>query len=329
MSRHVQVHAPSRLHFGLWALGGDEGRQFGGVGVMIARPATRLSITPADGFSTAGLSSDRVVDFARRWAAFHGQTLPGCRIEVFEQPAEHAGLGTGTQLGLSIAAGLSAFAGLPTPSPSELAQSVGRGLRSAVGTYGFVFGGLIVEQGRLPSETISPLDSRLDLPDSWRLVLLRPRGLVGLAGDEEAKTLKSLPRVEPAVTRELAALVRKRLIPAAASGDFPAFAEGLYRYGNLSGQCFAARQGGAYNGPVLAALVDWARQAGYLGVGQSSWGPTIFVAAESVDAAAEVARRALALRLPTGPLDLAVEISPPCNRGAQIDVLEVNEGSLP
>ena len=71
---------------------------------------------------------------------------------------------------------------LPSQSPQELALSVGRGLRSAVGTYGFVFGGLIVEQGKLPDEPISPLDCRIDLPEAWRFVLVRPLGLTGIAG---------------------------------------------------------------------------------------------------------------------------------------------------
>src|SRR5213076_1599219 len=99
---------------------------------------------------------------------------PPCRIHISASIPEHAGLGSGTQVALSIAAGLSALCGLPSQTPQELALSVSRGLRSAVGTYGFVFGGLIVEQGKLSDEPISPLDCRIDLPDDWRFVLLRP-----------------------------------------------------------------------------------------------------------------------------------------------------------
>src|SRR5262249_44809242 len=150
-----------------------------------------------------------------------------------------------------VAGGLNAFCGLPSQTPQELALSVGRGLRSAVGTYGFVFGGLIVEQGKLSCEPISPLDCRIDLPEEWRFVLIRPRGLVGLAGEKEGEAFGSLPAVPQAVTEELIALVRDRLVPAAATADFAQFAESLYSYGRLSGECFAARQGGPFNGPLL------------------------------------------------------------------------------
>ena len=36
---------------------------------------------------------------------------PHCHIEILSAPPEHAGLGTGTQLGLAMAAGLDALAG--------------------------------------------------------------------------------------------------------------------------------------------------------------------------------------------------------------------------
>ena len=58
--------------------------------------------------------------------------------------------------------------GIAWLTPAELAQSVGRGLRSAVGTYGFVHGGMIAERGKLPGEVISPLDARVVLPEDWR-----------------------------------------------------------------------------------------------------------------------------------------------------------------
>jgi beta-RFAP synthase len=316
------------LHFGLWALADAAGRQFGGVGAMIDRPATRLSIRPATSFAATGPHQERVLSFAQKWAAFHRLTLPPCNIEVQEAAPEHAGLGMGTQLGLAVAAGLNAFVGLPDQSPQELAQSVQRGCRSAVGTYGFVFGGLIVEQGKLASEPISPLDCRIDLPEAWRFVLLRPRGLCGLAGEPEADAFRSLPPVPPNTTDALIAEVRDRLIPAAAIGRFAAFAESLYRYGNLSGQCFAARQGGPYNGPVLTALVERLRSLGCVGIGQSSWGPTIFAAAESQDAAERLEdqlKTQLSAEASAGDAvaaGLDCQIARPCNRGAQIDVAQ-------
>jgi beta-RFAP synthase len=281
MSPAVRITTPSRLHFGLWSLGGLGTRQFGGVGAMVERPALRLTVTAAAFFSTAGEFANLTADYARRWSHFHSCELPQCRLTIDESIPQHAGLGSGTQLALAVAAALNTFVGLPSQSPQELATSVGRGLRSAVGTYGFVFGGLIVEQGKLADEPISPLDCRIDVPENWRFVLLRPRGLVGLAGREETAAFASLAAVPQTATEELITETRDRLVPAAAIGDFSAFAKSLYRYGHLSGEIFAARQGGPYNGPVIAELVDHIRSRGLEGVGQSSWGPTVFVVTAS------------------------------------------------
>ncbi|MDX1947102.1 MAG: hypothetical protein SFU86_17010 [Pirellulaceae bacterium] len=313
--RSLRVLAPSRLHFGLWSLAGAEGRQYGGVGAMVERPGLALAIRPADQFAAGGELAPRVLIFAQRWAEFHRLPLPNCQIEVVSSPPEHAGLGTGTQLALAIAAGLNAWCELPPQTPRELALSVGRGLRSAVGTYGFVLGGMIVEQGKLPGEPISPLDCRLDLPAEWRFVLARPTNLAGLAGDEEAAAIDSLPAIAPEVTASLVAEVREHLVPAAATADFPAFAASLFRYGLRSGQCFSARQGGPYNGPVLTRLVDVIRELGGVGVGQSSWGPTLFVAQPRQAAAEEFVRRLGAAAAP-GAIDLT--ISSPANHGAKI-----------
>lgn len=310
----VHVTAPSRLHFGLWSLGNEGARQFGGVGAMIDQPALRLALVEAPDFSVVGAGGERAAEYSRRWARFHGMEEPKCQLRIERGIPEHAGLGSGTQLALAVAAGLNAFAGLPSQTPPELALSVGRGLRSAVGTYGFFFGGLIVEQGKLPEEPISPLDCRIDLPHEWRFVLVRPKGLMGIAGREEVEAFAGLTAVPQAVTEDLIAMTRDGLIPAAATADFPTFAETLYRYGRLSGECFAAKQGGPYNGPVLAALVERIRGRGHVGVGQSSWGPTIFVVEPSNDAAESLARELADER------ELDVVIAAPCNRGARIEV---------
>lgn len=317
MPRTVHITAPSRLHFGLWSLGTSSGRQFGGVGAMVERPGLKLTIAADAALVSTGRLSMRAVQAAHRWAQFHHRTPPLVRIRLIESPPEHAGLGTGTQLGLAVAAGLNAYFDLPSQTPQELAISAGRGLRSAVGTYGFVHGGLIVDQGKQPGEPISPLDCRIDLPEAWRFVLVRPKGLKGLAGEDEADAMASLPAVPPQVTAELIAEARERLIPAAATGQFDDFARSLHEYGRRSGDCFAARQGGPYNGPVLTALVERIRGLGYEGVGQSSWGPTLFVAAADQAAAERLVEE---LRAGSDAAELELTVAPPCNRGATIEV---------
>jgi beta-ribofuranosylaminobenzene 5'-phosphate synthase len=297
MPQRVEVFAPSRLHFGLYSFGHKESRQFGGVGVMIQDPHTHLIAKTARAFNVSGLAPERVKTFAQRWCAFHAiSQLPACSLHVAHLPPEHAGLGVGTQLGLSVAAALNHLYDLPMGTPAELALSVGRGLRSAVGTYGFLRGGFIAERGKLPHEAIAPLDVRIPLPNDWRFLMITPRELQGLSGQNELQAFAEIPPVPAETTEKLIAFVRDQLVPAAMNADFNLFANTLTQYCYEAGCCFQAIQGGAYNGSVLAKLVATMQELGAVGVGQSSWGPTLFALFES-QTSAELFRSQLAEKL--------------------------------
>jgi predicted sugar kinase len=153
---------------------------------------------------------------------------------------------------------------------------VGRGQRSAVGTYGFRDGGLIVEDGKTTQESLGVLRERVALPRSWRVVLVRLAGISGLAGDEEVSAFATLPPLPDDLTATLRCELHDRLLPAARKGDFATFAESVYRYGYAAGECFAANQGGPFLTASIAEFVSFCRQTGVHGVGQSSWGPTVF-----------------------------------------------------
>lgn len=325
MPRRFNVHAPSRLHFGLFALHNPGGRQFGGIGAMVRQPGIALRVESAPTWAAIGPLSQRIEAAADHWRRFHGlEVLPPCRIHVEHAPPEHVGLGLGTQLALSVGAGLAAFCELPASAPQELAQSVGRGQRSAVGTYGFALGGLIVEQGKLPGEPISPLDTRVEIPAHWRFVLVRPADLRGLSGDIETAAMDRIS-VPAEKTETLVREVREHLVPAAATADFTTFANSLFRYCALAGSFYSQHQGGAYNGPVLTALVERICTWGCKGVGQSSWGPTLFVVQPDVHSASQLADR---LRSQWDGPQLDVVVAEPDNEGAGIfpDDEELTEG---
>src|SRR5262245_10254798 len=106
MTHPVHVRAPVRLHFGLFGFGRTSGPQWGGVGVMVEPPTVDVTIEPATEFSVSGSLAERAGQFARSaLREWQRSSPPACHIHV-ESPPEHAGLGVGTQLGLSIAAGL-------------------------------------------------------------------------------------------------------------------------------------------------------------------------------------------------------------------------------
>lgn len=272
----VHLVAPSRLHFGMFSFGDARRRQFGGVGVMLDKPALTLTVSPADQLEISGPLADRVERCVRRWAEFRKIDMTPRRLTLASAPPRHVGLGSGTQLALSVGAALNASFGYPRMPPIELATCMGRGLRSAVGTYGFFYGGLLLEEGKLAGEALAPLRERVVIPAEWRFVLLRPHQGEGLFGDEERRAFRDLPPTPESVTRRLWRIAESQMIPALRRGDCDAFGESVYHFGREAGMCFAARQGGPFANERVAHWIETIRHMGVAGVGQSSWGPMVF-----------------------------------------------------
>jgi len=278
----AQVAAPSRLHFGLLSFGAGAGRQFGGLGAMIRRPGLKLTLRASDRFEVQGPLAERAAEFARRLARALG--LPGdplCRIDIQSAPPEHVGLGTGTQLGLAVASALHPLLASGPATVQQLAAIVGRGTRSAIGTHGFASGGLLFEQGKLPGEAVSPLTARVVLPQSWRFVLFWPEDGGGLSGQEEREAFSRLGSIPEDTRRRLIDMAAGEILPAAEGGNWSTFGQALYRYGHTAGTCFAQYQHGAYASERVGNLVEAIRGQGIAGVGQSSWGPTVYAVVEN------------------------------------------------
>jgi beta-RFAP synthase len=299
----------------MFSFGDRQVRQFGGVGAMIEQPALQLRITSASSFACQGELCERVEKMARRWASQRGIDILHCRIDAMLTPPQHTGLGVGTQLAMSVGAGLNTAFDTDPMTPVELATMMGRGLRSAVGTYGFFYGGLIVEEGKTPDEALAPLKTRRKLPQEWRFLLLRPRARFGIFGAAERKAFGELPAVSRATTHQLWRIVEMQMLPALEAGNLEHFGESVYEFNVLAGSCFASRQGGSFASEQLERWIKTIRDLGVSGVGQSSWGPTLFAIVSGQHAAEELAKEFHA-RHPNE--DVEYTITPPANEGAAI-----------
>lgn len=311
----IEVKAGCRLHFGLYGFGSLEGeRNFGGVGVMLETPALHVQIASTPGI--VGPHAERVRDVLACWHQHAGLACRGVGVEVVAAPPHHRGLGVGTALAMSLAAGLRAFYGMPAADAETLAVSVRRGRRSAVGAHGFQLGGLIAEQGKLADEPLAPLERRLPLPSSWRFLLATPVTDPGLSGVAEVRAFRRAPAVSAETRQRLQAMSQEQLLPAAAEGRFAEFSEAVFQFGRAAGECFSTVQGGPYNGAAITQLVERIRGLGIAGVGQSSWGPTVYAACESATEA-----EALEQQLRRSDPSLELHVAKIRNCGASVKIL--------
>jgi beta-ribofuranosylaminobenzene 5'-phosphate synthase len=289
--RFVRIEAPARLHFGMLDLRGSLGRRFGGIGAGVFDPSLVVEIERAPAVEAEGAEADRAAGFARRYLDAEG-IRGGVRIVVRHAIPEHAGLGSGTQLALAVARGIAELYDRPTAA-GMLAAAIGRGRRSAIGTWLFEGGGFIVEGGRrADAERIAPLLVRLPIPDSWRCVVAVPWTAEGVSGESELQAFRELPPPPLREVEHVAHLVLMSLLPALVDGDLKAFGETITTIQQINGSWFAPVQGGTFASGVSTGLISKMRDWGAAGVGQSSWGPAVYAITEGDDCAAALASRA-------------------------------------
>ena len=286
----VFVEAHARLHFGVLDLRGSRGRWFGGIGAAAPAPTLRLFVRLSDTVTAIGPDADRAAEYARRFLTHH-RISRGAHVTIERALPAHSGLGSGTQLALAIGRALAELYSLPA-DPVALSLGVGRARRSAIGTWVFATGGLVVEGGRpREGDVCGPLISRIELPDHWRCVVAIPPGQPGMSGAAEAQAFASLPQPSEREVEHVAHVVLMSLLPSAAVGDLPAFGSALTEIQQVTGRWFAPVQGDTFAPGPTREVIELMIAAGAAGAGQSSWGPAVYGIVDGNDAAEHLTRR--------------------------------------
>ena len=275
-----EIKTGARLHFGLLANKPENGRHFGGAGVMIDKPGFHVSVQQADADKIVASPHfrdriGRLLESCRSHSQSNRQ-IPPVRIELKQEIPPHIGLGSGTQLGMAVARVVSLVAGECDVSPIELARRADRGTRSAIGIHGFVEGGFLIDSGKSDNDEISPLVGRYDVPREWRFVLVTPLSNPGISGMAEIDAFERLPPMPQTTTFQLCGILVTQMIPALLESDCERFGDAVFDFGQLVGQYFCAVQDGTFADRGMAELVQHLREQGIRGVGQTSWGPTVF-----------------------------------------------------
>ena len=286
----VFVEAPARLHFGVLDLRGSLGRWFGGIGTAAPAPTLLVSAERAAVLEVQGEDSDRASVFASRFLTHHG-IRDGARVRVHRALPAHSGLGSGTQLALAVARALAELHDVSTDAPS-LARAVRRGRRSAIGTWIFAAGGLVVEGGRRPDrDECGPLLARLPFPPAWRCVVAVPNAPPGISGGAEEEAFAQLPAPSAREVERVSHVVLMALLPALAEADLGTFGAALTEIQEITGRWFAPVQGGTFAAGASEHLVRRMAGWGASGVGQSSWGPAVYGIVDGVEAGRRLAER--------------------------------------
>lgn len=280
-----RVKTSARLHLGQLDLNGSMGRLYGGIGLAVDRPCLEISAQPDKDLNIAGPEEegDRVLAIARQYCRHYG--LPGAKICITSSFPAHSGLGSGTQLSLALGLALTRIYGLH-PEIMELARLTDReGSRSGIGVAVFTRGGFLVDGG-MPAarrngagETpfqVPPVVACLPFPREWGIVLATPHKQERISGSKEKLAFQSLPPMAEELSGRLCRLVLMKVLPALVEKNLALFGEGVTEMQQIIGSYFAPVQGGVFATREGAELAELLLSAGAAGVGQSSWGPTVY-----------------------------------------------------
>ncbi len=286
---------------------------------MLAEPgwSLRFSASPrATKISNASLEVVERIELVRRRFAEFGREIADVAIEVVHGLPLHSGLGSGTQLAAAVAFGLEHFtqicsAGMPSTSGhvsedhislTRLIHLSGRGKRSGIGLYGFLNGGLILDEGypadpsdqQSRSANLHPRQiqaAMCRLNPAWRIVLVIPDGSPPVWGDLESDLMDRASRQPNPYRLRMLDLAQRAIQLGSAEDGFEPFTAAVAEFVQFAGRLFSICQAGIYNGEAVRCAVELAQHVGLRAVGQSSWGPTVFGFAPNEDFANQAVRR--------------------------------------
>jgi beta-RFAP synthase len=312
MSNSVSVTVAARLHLGFLDLGGQTGRRFGSIGLPLSDPETVVTLSRAPQTSAEGSDSGRARQHLATLCNHLGIRAPH-RLVVERSIPPHAGLGSGTQIALAVAAALRKLHGIPFDIAGD-AVRLGRGARSGVGIASFERGGLIVDAGKDEAGSAPTVAAQIPFPEEWRVILVMDTGANGIHGADEIAAFAALPPFPQSSAAELCRQALMGVLPGVVERDFEMFGAAISTIQSIVGEYFAPAQGGVFTSKRVAVVIDQLAWAGAVGIGQSSWGPTGFAFAPSAEAASRMAHAA---RETAGP-EVEIKIVSARNSGAEI-----------
>ncbi|OWT33773.1 hypothetical protein BGI41_00620 [Methanobrevibacter sp. 87.7] len=288
------IKTPSRLHMCLIDMSGAYGRTDGGIGFTINQPnfilkgeETNSNEITVDFSNTVSGDTklecrSKIIEAAEKVCKFYDIDY-GFDFEVQKSYLTHSGLGSGTQMALATAKIITETIGQSEKSV-KLANIVGRGGTSGIGTFSFDYGGFIVDGGHslkekgsfLPSSASKARPPQLiahyDFPEDWNVLVAIPKDNDHVHGQREVNIFQNNCPVSKSEVEQMSHIIFMNLIPFLLEHN-------IYEFGH----CVDAIQERGFKKvevglqpPKFINLMQYMRDNGAYGVGMSSFGPAIY-----------------------------------------------------
>ena len=313
--KSIKITAPARLHLGFVGLEGQSAKTHGALGLAIDQPATVLEAHHYPKWKVSGIALKKTVKYMNTVKAIFALRQP-IYIKSIQSIPEHIGLGSGTQLALSVATVCMQLNDHDV-SPEKISGLLGRGVRSGIGTAAFSKGGFLIDCQAEKTRYARAIFKRMEFPDRWRIILIIDETYQGIHDETEVNAFESLGGFSTRLSADLKGVLLNQVVPALENGDITSFGSGISLIQKQVGDFFKPVQGGRFLSKQVAEVLDYAERNGAAGVGQSSWGPTGFII---IDGMAAALRMKSNLDNLSRGSDVRFEVRAPRNSGATIEV---------
>ena len=273
--KEIIITSPSRLHLGFYGFDAHHGYKYGSMGLAINAHKTIISVKH---------SQNMVSDLPKKY------TLPLTKylklkgvknrfeIKTLQKPPSHVGLGSGTQLSLSIGMAICKLFHLNLET-NDIANLYNRGQRSGTGISIFNQGGFVVDACK-KDRLIPRVMFKSKFPKDWRIILLNDIKLKGVSGKRENKFFSKNSRTNHKQS-ELSHILFRGILPSIVYEDFQGFSKNITEFQRNTAEFYREKQKGIFLSPEISKIMEYVKNYDNLGMGQSSWGPMSYIFVES------------------------------------------------
>ncbi len=292
----MKIESPCRIHIGLIDLNGSIGRVDGGVGISLKEPSILIEGKES---SEIEIETDeenpdiieRVKSSSKKILNYIGEE--GIYLKIKRTIPQHTGLGSGTQLSLSVGKLISLIYG-KNIDVLTLSKIMGRGGTSGIGVYAFesnIPGGFIVDGGHSfgpnkdksefkpssSSKNVPPPPLIFKYPLDWKVVLVIPEGN-NIYGNKEVDIFKKYCPIPLNETEKLSHLILMKMIPSVIEKDIHSFGDVVNKFQFLGFKKIEVSLQRDFIRNFIKKLHD---EGCYSGL--SSFGPTVYSICENND----------------------------------------------
>jgi beta-ribofuranosylaminobenzene 5'-phosphate synthase len=268
--KKVRIKTPSRLHFGVINIKNSDFNLYGSVGLALSNPFSIIEAYEKENSLKINVYREDIKFRLSKLLKYY-KLNKNLEINLINEIPEHVGLGSTTQTVLAISEALFIANDLRF-DPYEIAPILEIGKISGIGIGAYLFGGFLIDNGKNNLNEVTKLSFKCDFPNDWGFILIIDYKVKRISGKEEEELFKILP-ITPKNRIEKMLNLIEGMKDAIKERDIESFGKNLTQLQINVGLNFSSVQKDIF---IFKDYIDMLKRLGAFGVGQSSWGPTIY-----------------------------------------------------